>query len=224
MCSSSVRILHKSRLQEIGAYYLPLPCTSYTSSPSRASFPEDSALQLRDLLVNLTARSMSAGLNRVTLRKLFVSVRCINGCFHNSTRLRLVDHVSCTEAGIERACSVAGLGHVDCSDLIEHGGIYRISIRLPVNSRSRGSNCGYAGTGKVSATSLRRNLIAHVRQVRHQTVSGQRNTDGSWSHHHMCHAAFLDKRTPCRPQMPGSMDMAAYWRVSILSPRWNLAS
>jgi hypothetical protein len=41
----------------------------------RESFPEDARVPLRDLLLELTASSVTAGLNKVILRKLFVAVR-----------------------------------------------------------------------------------------------------------------------------------------------------
>lgn len=48
-------------------------CTRFNAI-YRASFPPESALQLRDLLVDLTGRSMAAGFNRVVLRKLYIAV------------------------------------------------------------------------------------------------------------------------------------------------------
>lgn len=41
----------------------------------RDAFPEDSALHLRDLVLDLTSRAVSSGQNKVILRKLFVAVR-----------------------------------------------------------------------------------------------------------------------------------------------------
>ena len=41
----------------------------------RDAFPQDNVIPLRDLMLDLTARSVLAGHSKVILRKLFVAVR-----------------------------------------------------------------------------------------------------------------------------------------------------
>ena len=48
--------------------------------PYRESFPKEHAVDLKDLILDITGASILAGRSNVTLRKLFVSVRPLPSC------------------------------------------------------------------------------------------------------------------------------------------------
>ena len=52
--------------------------TSGARDVCRAAFPQEHALQLRDMMLEITSRAIAGGRNKVILRKLFVAVSTMN--------------------------------------------------------------------------------------------------------------------------------------------------
>lgn len=75
MYNSLEPILHKSKSPETGEFTVSYEIRNALIEVFREAFPQEHAVALRDMLLQLTAHSMVIGRNKVILRKLFVAVR-----------------------------------------------------------------------------------------------------------------------------------------------------
>ena len=120
---------------------------------SRDTFPQDNAIALRDLMLDLTARSVYAGHSKIILRKLFVAVGLICFVIRWGSLPPQAD-VPRAETLAHTPISMARLDSNVCHISLRARSQHRASPGFPLD-RGRGSrDRGPAGSEQVSTRAM----------------------------------------------------------------------
>lgn len=124
--------------------------------PFRDAFPQDHALQLRDLILDMTAHSVLAGHSKVILRKLFVAVSLLLllGDFLEKLTVHDAAHILGAETCPDASTSMARLDtHVRYSPLWPRC-VDGAPVGFPLDRRGRGGNFRSVSEQQVSEREL----------------------------------------------------------------------
>jgi hypothetical protein len=101
----------------------------------RDAFPDANVIQLRDLMLDLTARSVLARHSKIIIRKLFVTVRVILILnLHRIDALLVVD-VHCAKTLTNTSITMARLGDYVCDISLRSRSPHGIPLGFSVDCR-----------------------------------------------------------------------------------------
>ena len=168
MLFRSVRIQSRSRSRGIGTtlVYSGDGTGRALTRQRRSTFPEENTLQLRDLLIDLSGRSMAAGRNKVILRKLYVAVRSLNysivprTCVYSAS-----DGFACYPSLHEGSIRMARMASVIYPGAVDSGCFGGGIVGLPGNCGGGSRECRLAATTEVRVHNARILFAPHCRSL-----------------------------------------------------------